>query len=171
MAQIKLNDSLKGLRGSINRMVFRTMPNGDIIVSGAPDQSRRKPSSKQTQHWSDFQQATRYAKLAARTEPVYAALAQGTGKSAYNFALSDWFHPPVIHQIQCTDGRIRVQATDNVMVTKLEVTLLDEHGGILEQAEALRAEGDWWEYVPSQLGQSITATARDLAGNVTKFDL
>lgn len=53
-------------------------------------------------------------------------------------------------------------------VTRVEVTLLDEHGGILEQGVALQVEGDWWEHVPSQLGQSISATARDLAGNVTK---
>jgi hypothetical protein len=54
------------------------------------------------------------------------------------------------------------------------VTLLDEHGGILERGAGLRAEGDWWEYVPGQMGRAITAitaTAWDLAGNVTKYDL
>jgi hypothetical protein len=86
--------------------------------------------------------------------------------------------PPVIHQIQLlrTDGRIRVQVLpdDNVMVTKVDVMLLDEHGAILEQGEGIRGEGDWWESVPGQMGQTIsaiTAAAWDLAGNATKFDL
>lgn len=172
MLKVKLapNRTTRDLRRVLGPCVIRRRRDGSFSVSPPRDTSGRVFSERQIQQQSRVGQAAGYAKLAARTEPVYARLAQGTGLSAYNFAFSDWFHPPVIHQIQLlrTDGRIRVQASDNVMVTKVEVTLLDEHGAILEQGEALRAEGDWWEYLPGQMGRTITATAWDLPGNATK---
>jgi hypothetical protein len=154
--------------------VIRPRRDGLLSVSPPRDTSGRVFSEGQIQHQGRFGQAVRYAREAARTEPIYAERARGTRRTAYNFALADWWHAPVIHQVVCTDGRIFVQARDNVMVTKVEVTLLDEHGGILEQGEALPAENDWWEYLPSQLGRAITAitaAAWDLTGNVTTFHL
>ena len=54
--------------------------------------------------------------------------------------------PPVIHQIQLlrTDRRILVQAIDNVMVTKVEVMVLDPEraGVVVEQGAGIRGEGD-----------------------------
>ena len=61
--------------------------------------------------------------------------------SAYNFALSDWFNPPVIHAIERRDGRIRVEASDNVMVTRVQVTILDEEGKVVEKGKAVKADG------------------------------
>ncbi len=69
-----------------------------------------------------------YAREAAKSQPIYEELAAGTIKSAYNFALSDWFNPPVIHCVERRDGLIRVEASDNVMVTKVVVTILDSGG-------------------------------------------
>ena len=43
-----------------------------------------------------------YARDAARSQPIYAQLAAGTMKNAYNVAHGDWFHPPVI---QITKGQ------------------------------------------------------------------
>jgi hypothetical protein len=59
------------------------------------------------------------------------------------------------------------------MITKVEVMVFDpERAGVgLEQGEAIRGEGDWWEYLPQLAGKTITAAAWDLAGNVTKFVL
>jgi len=45
-------------------------------------------------------------------------LAAGTVKSPYNWALSDWFNPPVIHIIEQKDNVIRVEVSDNVMVAE-----------------------------------------------------
>lgn len=56
---------------------------------------------------------------AAKTKPVYGELAADTSKTAYNLALSDWFHPPVIHKVTQQDGHILVDATDNVLVTQV----------------------------------------------------
>jgi hypothetical protein len=171
MPKVRLNEPFKELRGQIDGLIFRPMPDGTIWVSRAPDYSRRKPSPWQKAHNRRFQQAARYGCQAAREHPIYAELARGTVKTAYNMAVSDWFRPPVIHEVTQREGSLLVRATDNVLVTKVEVTVLDEHGEELEKGEATRAEGDWWEYFPRLTGKTITAAAWDLAGNTTKFDL
>jgi hypothetical protein len=169
MAKVEMNELVKALSGQMAGLVIRQMPDGSVWVSMAPDFSRRKFSPGQTQHQKRFREAAAYARHAAKTQPVYAQLAEGTMKTAYNFAVSDWFNPPVIHEVQQRDGKIFVEASDNVMVTKVVVTVLDNDGTVLEKGEAVRGEGDWWEYVPKTMGKTITAEAWDLAGNVTKF--
>ena len=91
-------------------------------------------------------------------------------KNAYNVALGDWFQPPVIHQVERRDKTIRVQASDDVMVTGVHVMILDEQGKVIEKGEGLRIEGDWWEYVPTAEGK-VAVEARDLAGNVVKTEV
>jgi len=145
-------------------MVFRQMPDGSTCVSGKQDFSRREFSQGQKDHQSRFQRAVWYARAAARSQPIYAKLAEGTGRSAYNFALSDWFNPPVIHKIEREQGRIRIQASDNVMVAGVSVAILDEQGVISEQGEGVRGEGDWWEFTPTAEGK-VVVEVRDLAGN------
>jgi len=167
MAKVKTNDLIKALNGAIRGLVFRQMRDGSVLVSMAPDYSTREFTPGQQKHQRRFQQAIAYARQAARTEPIYAELAQGTTKNAYNIAISDWFNPPAVHQVQQEEGRIRVEASDKVMVAKVVITMLDDAGTVLEKGQAIRAEGDWWEYAPSLTGKTITAEAWDLAGNVT----
>jgi hypothetical protein len=54
--------------------------------------------------------AAAYAGEAAKTQSIYAELAKDTTKYAYNWALSDWFNPPVIQRIERHEGLIRVRA-------------------------------------------------------------
>ena len=170
MAKVKNNVVVQGISGGIKELVFRQMPDGSTYVSGKPDFSRRKFSKGQKDHQSRFQQAVAYAREAAKAQPIYAELAAGTIKSAYNFALSDWFNPPVIHNIERVDGHVRVQASDNVMVTKVLVTVLDGDGKVLEKKEALQVEKDWWE-VDLVVEGKIVAEAWDLAGNVVREEM
>ena len=110
-----------------------------------------------------------YARRAARVEPVYRELAAVTPmRNAYNFALSDWFSLPEIRRIERQAGCIRVEAWDKVFVSGVKITILDGEGNVVEQGEAVRGEGDWWEFAAQAAGTSIVAEARDLAGNVTK---
>ncbi|MBE0670410.1 MAG: hypothetical protein IH588_07465 [Anaerolineales bacterium] len=152
MAKIQSNPVVRQIRGKIGSLVFRQMPGGETYVSGVPNFARRKFSQGQKDHQSRFRQAAVYAREAAKTQPIYEELAKGTVMSAYNFALSDWFNPPVIHRIERKDGRIRVEASDNVLVARVVVMILDDEGKVVEKKEAwkvdssTRSGAEWWEF-------------------------
>ena len=165
MPKVKWNAPIQGISGAIKDLVFRQLRDGRTIVCAKPDFSRRKFSTGQKDHQSRFQQAARYARWASKTNPIYAELAKDTMKTAYNIALSDWFHPPVIHAIERQNGRIRVKATDNVLVDKVLVMILDEEGNTLDQGQAVQVDGVWWEYVTATKGK-VRVEAWDLAGNM-----
>jgi len=168
MAKIKHNILTEGLSGMVgDKLVFRQMQDGRTIVCARPDFSHRVWSEEQLTHHSRFQQAAAYARAASKTNAIYAQLARGTAKNAYNIALSDWFHPPVIHSIERGDGRIRINATDNVLVDRVLVAILDEDENTLEQGQAVQVDGPWWEYVTAKAGR-VRVEAWDLARNVTR---
>lgn len=170
MAKANFGKFINGMRGKIGDLVYRLMPDGSTVVSRAPHKKKLNFSRKQKSHQDRFGQAASYARRAAQDQPIYAELAAATTmKTAYNFALSDWWHAPVIHRIQRLDGRILVEATDNVLVASVQVTILDEKRKVMEKGEATRSEGDCWEFAAHAEGKTILAEARDLPGNVTKL--
>jgi hypothetical protein len=166
MAKIRKNGNILKLSGSIGDLVFRQMPDGSTRVSAKPDFSRRKFSEGQKDHQNRFKEASAYAREAAKTQPIYAELAEGTTKSAYNWALSNWFNPPEIQRIERKGDVVRVQASDNVLVTEVRVKILDSEGNLREAGQAEQVSQDWWEYAASTEGK-VEATARDLPGHVT----
>ena len=163
MAKVIRNPVMQGISGGVGNLVFRQMPDGSTYVSAKPNFSHRKFSEGQKEHQSRFQRAVAYAK----SQPIYGELAAGTIKSAYNFALSDWFNPPVIHCVERRDGLIRVEASDNVMVTKVVVTILNVDGNVIEKGEAVKVDERWWEYAAGMEGK-VAVEAWDLAGNVVR---
>ncbi|MFN8412586.1 MAG: hypothetical protein U0Z26_09385, partial [Anaerolineales bacterium] len=112
MAKVEKNPAIQGIHGKLGGLVFRQMPDGSTYVSGKPNFNHRTFSQGQKNHQSRFQRAVSYARVAAKSQPIYAELAKGTVMSAYNIALSDWFNPPIIHQIECKEGVVRVEASD-----------------------------------------------------------
>jgi hypothetical protein len=169
MAKVRSNPLVQGISGKIGDLVFRQMPSGETYVSGVPNFDKRKFSKGQKEHQSRFQQGVAYAREAAKKQPIYAELAAGTVMSAYNFALSDWFNPPVIHAIERRDGVIRVDATDNVMVARVQVTVLDNEGKAVEKGDAMKVSGNWWVFATSADGK-VLAEVWDLAGNCVRKD-
>jgi hypothetical protein len=167
MAKVRKNIIMSGVSGSLGPDHYaRITRDGRTIISQKPNFSNRQFSEGQLNVQSRMQQAAAYAK-AAKDNPIYIKKAAGTAKNAYNVALGDWFKPPVIHRIYWQDGKVRVSASDDVMVTKVTVTVLDEEGKCLEQGEAHLMLGVWWDYQPANNGR-ITIEAWDLAGNVTR---
>jgi hypothetical protein len=146
------------------------MKDGSTRVCTKPDFSRRKFSQGQEVHQSRFKIAAAYARGASKQQPIYAELAKGTTKNAYNWALSDWFKPPVIRRIERQEGKIRVLAKDNVMVTKVEIRIVNTAGEVLGTGEASQVDSGWWEYVPTVEG-IVEVVAWDLAKNQTKATL
>ena len=180
MAKIRSNPILQGLSGGLgSQLMFRRLRDGRTILCVKPDFSNRKLSQEQKAHHQRFREAAAYARQAAKEKPIYAELAAGTMKTAYNIALSDWFHPPVIHEMSWQAGKVRITASDDVLVRQVRVTILDEQGQALEQGEALQAKGSstglgWWVYSPGSRPAGrcrVVAEAQDLAGNVTRAEL
>ena len=174
MAKVLSNLIVDGLSGSLGRdLVFRRLRDGRTILCVKPDFSKRKLSGQQQEHHQRFREGAAYARVAAKTQPRYAELAAGTMKTAYNIALADWFHAPVIHTVDIHEGRIRVSASDNVQVAGVGVFVLDAQGTTLEQGQATRVDGLWWEYLPATAPDEwgkIRVEACDLAGNVTSVE-
>ncbi len=168
MAKVKKNIIISGLSGSLGPDHYaRITKDGRTIISQKPDFGNRQFSQAQLDNQSRMKQAAAYAKVAAKENPIYAQKAAGTSKNAYNIALRDWRRPPVIRSMDLRiDGKVRVSAYDDVMVTKVTVTILDEAGQCLEQGEAELTLGVWWDYRSANRGR-IRVEAWDLAGNVT----
>src|SRR5215212_6592587 len=168
MAELTKNAVISGLSGSLGKDHYaRHRRDGKTFISVKPDFSNRQFSEAQLKVQSGMKAAAAYAKVASRENPIYAMKAEGTAKNAYNVAVGDWFKPPVINRIEWNDGRIRVLADDDVMVTRVTVTILSDAGKRLEQAEAMTSLKVWWEYQVTHRGL-IRVEAWDLASNVTR---
>lgn len=76
----------------------------------------------------------------------------------------------MIQRVERRGGAIRIQASDDVMVTSVQVMILDEQGKVVEKGEGIKGKGDWWEYAPTAKGKVIV-DARDLPGNKMKAEL
>ena len=170
MAKVRSNVLARGLSGKFgNQVVFRLMKDGRTVVADIPDFSNRVLSLEQKAHHERFKQAAAYARTASKSEPLYAELAAGTAKNAYNVALGDWFNPSVIEHVEIADGVIRIVAHDDVRVVGVRVMVLDGEGKVLEKGEAVLLDGDQWEYAPTATGK-VLVEASDMAGNVVSKD-
>jgi len=159
--------TIAGLSGSIDMDHYaRQTMDGKTIISLKPDFCNRQFSEGQLGVQSGMKGAAAYGKVASRENPIYAELAEGTVKNAYNVAVGDWLNPPVIRRIEWDNGNIRVFAYDDVKVTKVTVSILDEAGQSLEQGEAALKLRVWWVYDAVNRGE-IQVDAWDLAGNRT----
>ena len=109
--------------------------------------------------------------MAYKHYPIYEELAARLPMvNAYNLALKDISHPPVIYRILQEDGRILVNAWDEISVTGVRVMVHDEQRKLLESGEAVQYQKDWWEYTPQAAGR-VSAFAWDLPGNKVHIDL
>ena len=167
MAEVKRNMILSGVSGSLGPDHYaRITKDGRTIISLKPDFSNRQFSEAQLHVQSQTKLAAEYAKVASKVNPLYAEKVAGTSRTAYNLAFRDWRRPPVIRGIEWNHGQIRVRAHDDMLVTGVTVTILDEAGQILDQGDAELWMGVLWEYNTAHRGR-IRVEARDRSGNVT----
>jgi len=62
-----------------------------------------------------------------------------------------------------------VNATDNVQVARVLITILDGHGKTLEQGQAARINDPCWEFeTTASMERKVVVEAFDLAANRTK---
>jgi hypothetical protein len=176
MAKISFNQLVEVIRGRIKGLVIRQRPDGIFILSGTPRYKKNRGTPRQKAHWQHVSEVTQEAKDLARIHPIYSQLAlednaRGKWLSAYNFAFADCMKPPVIHRIERAEGCIRVQVTDNVLVDKVYVTILDRAGKPLARGRAAWGAGDWWEFPTHIEGAAIVAEAYDLPRNCTRLEM
>jgi hypothetical protein len=169
MATVRKNLIVSGVSGSLGPDHYaRITQDGRTIISHKPDFSNRQFSEAQLNVQNRTKQAAAYAKAASKENPIYALKAKGTAMNAYNVAVRDWRRPPVIEDMNLShDGKVRVSAHDDTMVTRVTISVLDESGQVLEQGEAELVMGVWWDYQTTNEGQ-VRVEAWDLAGNVTR---
>ncbi len=179
MALVDLNQLFETLTGALGNLVFRRRPDGKKIVSTKPryrGKRNRKGTPAQRAHREHVREIGPYAKHLAKVHPIYTQLAaepdaKAKWMSPYNFAFAGCMKPPVIHRIERQEGCIRLEVTDNVMVTRVWVFALDESGKSLDNGDATRAEGDWWEFATQAEGKRILAKVFDLPGNCTELEV
>ncbi len=171
MAKVDLNKLIKALHGKVGDLVFRQMPDGSIVASSAPKKKRRSSPAQKVYRHEIFPDRIHWAKWAYKHYPIYAELAADLPMvNAYNLAIKDISHPPVIHRVLREDGRIWVNASDEISVDKVTVRIHDENGKLVEAGDAHQTQKDWWEYTPTAAGR-ISVSAYDIPGNKACMDL
>ena len=178
MAKVVDNIFIMGLSGSLGgQLIVKTYKNGRTVICKKPAFKKdRAFSQAQLAHQQAFREASAYARL-MQAEEIYIVKAKRETKSAYNLALSDWFNPPQILEVDLSGwsngsgGAIRVKAQDDVRVQGVKVSITDENGTILEAGQAQEVGALWWEYRPSQaaaMNMSVTVSVKDLPGHVAE---
>lgn len=167
------------LQGMIGKeLVFREWA-GKMIVSRAPQRTKKTSTPAQQKTRDNFQIASRYARGILQNPDMTAAYAAvlRPRQNIYSRALEDCINPPVVVSIGA-DGYsgkpgdlISVRATDDFRVTMVFVEIYAANGSLLEKVNAVvTTNGIDWSYVStlanSQVfGSRIKATATDLPGN------
>ena len=177
--KIKASTLLEAMQGGKDATFYtRRLKDGRTILCATPDYSEREFSAKQKEYQTRFKEAVTYARVAAKTQPIYAELAEEGMKTAYNIAISDWFHAPEILEVNTSAWKgkagqvIRIKAMDDVQVTQVHVVITDDAGKSLEEGMATQAKDGWWSYTTTAStkdGAKVMVTARDLPGNIAEF--
>jgi hypothetical protein len=183
MAKIKGNNALmKNVRGMFGKQVVFKERMGTQYVAAPPYvNENRIPTEGEHNNQKNFGEAVEFARAALKDPELkkeYAALAK-KNQTAYNVAVSDARIPPKINSLltQGYTGKpgscILVQATDNVKVKRVHVTIINAAKTLIEQGEAVDNGDNFnWVYsatssVETVAGCTIEVSAYDLAENVT----
>ena len=155
MAKEHNNILVRGLSGAVgDQFVIQQTRSEKTIIANKPHFAEDRVFSKtQKNHQDAFREASAYAKL-EKTQNVYIQKAMETGSIPYNLAISDWFGPPEVLEIDLKGSTgaagqsIRIKARHNFKVRRVAVVIPDIEAETLEAGEAvLTAEGSpWWTY-------------------------
>lgn len=95
-----------------------------------------------------------------------------------NVAVSDWFHPPEIDEVDFyayhgrAGDRIVIYLSNQIKVDSVKLAISDLDGNVIERGHAARTDDFEWTYTASEDLPGDDAifviTVRDLPGNVTE---
>ncbi len=178
MAKAKFNPLLEALVGALGDVVVKRYGR-KFVIAKKPVFTDRVFSAAQKQNQGRFREAAKYAVTAlsdGETSEAYLEEARRCGTTARSVAVRDFLNMPRVEDIdlRAYDGqaqkKILVRATDDVGVTRLDVTISDQQGNMLEQGSGEPLAGKIWKYtttVPVSRGTTVNvgATAFDRPGH------
>jgi hypothetical protein len=139
MAMLDPNTVIGILQGKIGDLVFVRTKNGKVIVRHRPVR-RTHSTAGELAGQSLLAQANVYVKR-IRQEPdqyaVYQRAATLNGKRACDLAKADFYHPPVINDVDLsgyggnTGEVIRVEAVDDFGLTSVMLTISELDGSLV----------------------------------------
>ena len=182
MAVNKGNQVMNNARGMFAKQVVFKERLGTPYVAGIPNvDENRVAGEKEAGNRKSFAEAVQFGKQAVKNPELkaeYAALAK-KNQTAYNVAVSDARLPPKINSL-ITNGYtgksgscILVQATDNLKVKRVHISIYDNTKTLIEQGDATdNGDNTNWIYSATVStenieGYTIEARAYDIAGNET----
>jgi hypothetical protein len=166
------------LSGLLGEIITVRKVNGHIVITNRPKRVAPKPTGKQPAIRSNFYDAAKYANRQTanpETNALYATRITRKKRSSYLVALADYLNKPKVRSIDTSDydGSIGcnliVDATDDFMVTRVEIRITGPGGKVIEKGEA-QTENDGhhlWTYKttianPNLKGTIIRAKAFDM---------
>jgi len=183
MPESKNNFVVEGLTGTFAGIGTFHRRGGKTFLRKIRAKPAVPDSEKQLAVKKRFAGFIQYAKAAIK-DPVikamYAAAAK-RGRTAFNRAVTDAYHPPKIGKFTLDhyQGRpgdfLMVEATDDFKVVAVNISIHDPTGDLIEQGEAVIQlnEVDWLfvARVSNErwVGSRITATGTDMPGNKTSM--
>ncbi len=179
MAKLNLNSALGTVRGTIDGFVYKTI-NGRTFLTKNPVFRRRKWSGQQKRGHGRMALATDYAK-ASWADPAAKAFYEEVRRArkawrAFSLATGDFLNAPEIHTIEVLPRNkgghpvVRIGATDDIGVVRVEVTIRSGKGALLERGAASAKDGRWRYEVQSWRGSEtveIEVQAYDRPTNCT----
>lgn len=179
MARSKNNPVIQGLSGQFGGSVVFRQRGGKTFVSKFPQMPDGPPTPVQQATRSRFQQAIAYGRAAIADPAVKAAYAAAAtdGQTAFNVAVADFYHAPVIHAVYLTEytglpgSILAIEATDDFAVAAVAVRIEALDGSLVEEgpAAAQPSAGRYLYTVTAQSpafgGSRIIVTVADRPGN------
>jgi hypothetical protein len=181
MAKVRNAILTKGFSGTIGRELTFRQIGGETFVSKYQKRPGTPPTEIQVAAREKFGLATAFAKRAVKNPELkafYQSWVTG-GQRAYNVAIIDALHAPVVDDILMekfnglVGDPITIRASDNIKVAQVFVTINNPQGILIEHGDAVVNTNDpneWVYYSKRQnaekQGLQITAEAKDIPGNI-----
>ena len=183
MTKANLNSTIDDYRGSIGKLVFKKV-RGRTIVARKPVVTA-EPSQAQVAQRIRFKEAAAFGKF-AHNDPelraIYEPIARTREVTIYTVAVQDYLKKPVIKPLDLFryKGRagdpILIEASDEIGLASLEVTLDSNDGTRIESGQAVESApgtGKWTYKATAPVAHGadifIEVAALDHAGNRTKI--
>jgi len=174
MARVKNNVIMRGLSGNFNKQIVFKQYGKVTVASSYPDMSKVIPSEKQKDEKFKFRMAMAFAKRELadpKLKAEYKSKVKGMQRP-HNVAVSDFYNPPIIGEIQILKSLIKITAWDDFKVVSVSAELYNSAGILLEKGSAEEKSFRGWEYIvigtyDSLTGGKLVVKAKDKPGNVT----